>query len=178
MGLFEKLGLVETLNEGMGDFYQSEEAEEFVEPISVNIPEENNETLVLDIYHENEMGDMSQSIFKVDELINSLPKEMPTASKLASVKSILSNFGIGSDTVLKDAEKREEILNAALSGIVDKMQKEILDKDQEIESYKERISALEKEIAQLNAVMDNSKHLIECELERVERLREFIQGKG
>lgn len=178
MGLFEKLGLVETLDEGVGDFYHPEETEQLVDPVSVNIPEETNETLVLDIYHENEMGDMSQSIFKVDELINSLPKEMPTASKLASVKAILSNFGISSDAVLKDSEKREEILNAALSGIVDKMQKEILDKEQEIESYKEKIFTLEKEIARLNGVMDNSRHLIECELERVERLREFIQGKG
>lgn len=177
MGFFEALKLVETVDEKFNDFPELEESEDFEKLVSANIPDENTDTLVSDIYHENQMEDMSKSIFKVEELINSLPKEMPTATKLASVKSILGNFGIANETVLEDGEKREAILNSALLQIVDKMKVEISEKEQEIESYKEKISNLEKEISRLNGVMEISGNLIECELERVRKLREFIQGK-
>lgn len=178
MGLLEKLKLVETVDEENHDFSETEELEWIDEPVPVNIPEENTDTIVSDIYHENQMEDMSKSIFKVEELINSLPKEMPTSSKLSSVKAILKNFGIVEEMVLDDSEKREITLNAALLEIVNRMQKEISDKEQEIESYKEKISNLEKEISELNGVMDDSKRLIESEIERIVKLKEFIQGKG
>ena len=41
----------------------------------------NTDTLIDDIYSQNNLADRTQSIFKVEELIKSFPKEMTTETK-------------------------------------------------------------------------------------------------
>ena len=41
----------------------------------------NTDTLIDDIYSQNNLADKTQSIFKVEELIKSFPKEMTTETK-------------------------------------------------------------------------------------------------
>lgn len=145
-------------------------------PIEVNLPDEIGKTLIFDIYSENQISDMSQSIFKVEELINSLPKEMPTVAKLSSVRAILANFGISCDVVSEDAQKRISILSSAFSDISGKTHEIISEKEHRIESLKEEIAKLEKEISEQDAVFQSSKQLIDEEVFRIEKLNEFIAG--
>ena len=172
MGLFSKL--VE-IKEEKPPTYESKE-DILSESVIANVPEEIGKTLIYDIYRDNQLSDMSQSIFKVEELINSLPKEMPTVAKFSSVKAILENFSISCDAISNDDKKRISILSAALGDISEKTQADIYEKEQSIESFKEEISRLEKEISEQKAIFQNSKQLIDEEVSRIGKLNKFISG--
>lgn len=62
--------------------------------VPVELDEVHTDTLIDDIYAQNELSDRSKSIFKIEELINSLPKEMVTETKRGSVLATLGVFGI------------------------------------------------------------------------------------
>ena len=51
------------------------------EDINVNTESITHENLISDIYNQSGLSDLSKSIFKIEELINSLPKEMPNETK-------------------------------------------------------------------------------------------------
>ena len=85
MGLLKTIGkaFVEEMpaeefeNDSNEYFDEEEMIREDVELESVN-----TNTLIDDIYSQNNLYDRSKSIFKVEELINSLPKEMVTDTKI------------------------------------------------------------------------------------------------
>ena len=84
MGLLTKLGLVEEVPANNYD----EAVEEYSyeeETVEAELESVNTETLIDDIYAQNNLADKSRSIFKVEELISSLPKEMATETKRNSV---------------------------------------------------------------------------------------------
>ena len=104
MGLLKSIGkafVEEVPNEKILEENFTDYKEETVE---VELDNVNTNTLIDDIYAQNNLYDKSQSIFKVEELINSLPKEMVTETKRASVLSILGSFGLAETEVI---EKRE-----------------------------------------------------------------------
>lgn len=53
----------------------------YEEDANINLDVVNTETLVSDIYAQNELYDQSKSIFKIEDLMNALPKEMVTETK-------------------------------------------------------------------------------------------------
>ena len=55
------------------------------ETIPVELDSVNTDSLIEDVYTQNELLDKSKSIFKVEDLINSLPKEMVTETKRTSL---------------------------------------------------------------------------------------------
>lgn len=65
----------------------------------------NTDTLIDDIYSQNNLADKTQSIFKVEELIKSFPKEMTTETKRNSVLATLGVFGLTVTDVEADGEK-------------------------------------------------------------------------
>ena len=75
----------------------------------------NTDTLIDDIYSQNNLADKTQSIFKVEELIKSFPKEMTTETKRNSVLATLGVFGLTVTDVEADGEKRVDVLSDILS---------------------------------------------------------------
>lgn len=61
--------------------YETETSYDVEEAVPVELDEVRTDTLIDDIYTQNELFDKSKSIFKIEELINSLPKEMVTETK-------------------------------------------------------------------------------------------------
>lgn len=173
MGLLKKLGLVE---EVVDETVAYEEETTYEESVDVELTDVNTETLIEDIYIQNNLLDKSASIFKVEELINSLPKEMPTATKKTSVLAILGSFGLTVTGVTLDGEKRIEILTGVLNKIIADGKQEISDKEAEIERYKEEIARLEKEITEQQTEMKFSDDAINAEIERISELGKFIGG--
>ena len=70
----------------------------------VELEDVDTNTLISDVYTQNNLFDMSHSIFKVEELIASLPKEMATDTKRASVLAILGSFNLTAPEVVVDGE--------------------------------------------------------------------------
>ena len=132
------------------------------------------DTLIEDIYSQNELA----SIFKIEELINSLPKEMVTETKRNSVLATLEVFGLNESDVENDGMKRTEILNSILIKISEEADKSIREKEEEIENHKKEIERLEKEISAQQLELKSSQATIEAENKRIVGLIKFIKGEN
>lgn len=153
------------------DFDMEEE-----ETVDVKLDDVNTNTLIEDIYTQNNLYDKSQSIFKVEELINSLPKEMVTETKRASVLAILVSFGLTATEVALDGEKRIEILSGVKEKINSDSENLILEKEEKIEEFKKAIADLETEIADERNEAKVSNEAILAEFSRISELVKFVGG--
>ena len=144
--------------------------------VPVELDEVHTDTLIDDIYAQNELSDRSKSIFKIEELINSLPKEMVTETKRGSVLATLGVFGLTVTDVTLDGEQRVDVLNSVLAKILDDGNANVADKETEIENYKKEIARLEKEISEQQSEMKVSENNINTEVGRISGLIKFIEG--
>lgn len=134
------------------------------------------DTLLSDIYAANNLHELGESIFKVEEVSNSLPKEMVTDTKRTSVLSILSSFGLNATMVIEDGETRINILKSVNEQITTECNTDITEKENKIEDLKREIEALECSIAADNEKMKESDNLISGEIQRITKLIDFIGG--
>lgn len=148
-----------------------DETEVNAELNSVNI-----DTLITDIYDQNDLADKTQSIFKVEELINSLPKEMTTETKRNSVLATLGVFGLTATDVETDGEKRVDVLSDILAKIICDSEAVATEKENSIEEHKMEIERLEKEIADQRAETKISDETINAEIDRIKNLINFTTG--
>lgn len=144
--------------------------------VPVELDEVHTDTLIDDIYAQNELSDRSKSIFKIEELINSLPKEMVTETKRGSVLATLGVFGLTVTDVTLDGEQRMDVLNSVLAKILDDGNANVTDKETEIENHKKEIARLEKEISDQQSEMKISENNINTEVGRISGLIKFIEG--
>lgn len=136
----------------------------------------NTDTLIDDIYSQNNLADKTQSIFKVEELIKSFPKEMTTETKRNSVLATLGVFGLTVTDVEADGEKRVDVLSDILSKIICDSEAVVTEKENAIEEHKMEIERLEKEIADQRAETKTSDETITAEIDRIKNLINFTVG--
>ena len=148
------------------------------EAVEVQLEGVDTNTLIDDIYAQNDLFDKSKSIFKVEELISSLPKEMATDTKKASVLAILSNFNLTATEISDDGEKRIDVLNGVKEKIDTDCKNAIADKEMQIENLKKTIETLTVEIANEQEVMKISDDTIANETTRIESLIKFVGGEN
>lgn len=181
MGLFNKVSAkLFEFEPDEGDMLLAGDTSEFVgmDLPDVQLGDGNADTIVEDIYSGNGLMDLSSSIFKVESVINSLPKEMPTATKQATAAQLLESFGLTIETVCLDGQTRLGFLEAAREKMSFDSAAVIEHKEQAIEEHKEVIANLEKEIADENDAINRSNTKISEEVERVQKLVEFIVPGG
>lgn len=177
MGFLKSIGKafveeVPTENNEVGENFRSYEEEN----VEVELDSVNTDTLIDDIYTQNDLHDKSQSIFKVEELINSLPKEMVTETKRVSVLSILGSFGLTATEVTNDGEKRIEVLGGVKEKINIESSDSISEKEGKIEEFKKAIANLESEIASEQNEVKISNESISVEIGRIKELVKFVGG--
>jgi hypothetical protein len=180
MGFLQKIGKafieeVPTENETMSFDMDMVTMEDVTE---VELESVNTNTLIDDIYTQNDLFDMSHSIFKVEELITSLPKEMATDTKRASVLAILGSFNLTATEVVEDGEKRFNVLLGVKDKIDVDCRNVIADKEAQIEELKKTIENLTIEIANEHDKMKQSDDTILVEMAKVENLMKFIGGEN
>ena len=175
MGLFEKLGLVEEVptNNYVNTVEEYSYEEETVEAELASV---NTETLIDDIYTQNDLADKSHSIFKVEELIASLPEEMVTETKRNSVLAILGSFNLKATDVANDGEERIKVLSAIKEQVDADSKMSIAEKETQIEELKKSIEALRVEIADEQEKAKFSNETITAEVTKIELLVKFIGG--
>ena len=177
MGLLKSIGKafveeIPTENNEVEENFQFYEEEN----IEVELDSVNTDTLIDDIYTQNDLYDKSQSIFKVEELINSLPKEMVTETKRISVLSILGSFGLNATVVSDDGEKRIEVLDSVKDKINAESSDLISEKEEKIEEFKKAIADLETEISNKMNDVKISNEAISTEKSRIKELVKFVGG--
>lgn len=176
MSWFEKLGLVERVDEP--DYENPELILEDLPKaeIDANVEGVSNDTLISDLYKANELSDLSKSIFKVDELINSLPKEMATKTKRETVLAILTSFGLNADIVNEDGVNRINLLNAALKEMLDTYNNELTNCKETVEEHKKAIEDIEKHIAFVEQTSKSCNEKITVETNKIQTLIDFVKG--
>lgn len=174
MGFLKGLFVEEIPNEE--EMYEVESSYVEEENVEVELDSVNTETLITDIYAQNELFDKTKSIFKVEELINSLPKEMVTETKKASVLATLGVFGLTVTDVTLDGENRIDVLSGVLTKILGEGNDTVTSKEAEIEEHKKEIARLEKEISEQKNEMKVSEDTINTEISRITSLVKFVEG--
>ena len=175
MGLLTKLGLVEEVPSNNYD----EAVEEYSyaeETVEAELAEVNTDTLIDDIYTQNNLADKSRSIFKVEELISSLPKEMATETKRNSVLAILGSFNLTATDVVTDGEERVKILTSIKEQVDSESKMAVVDKESQIEELKKAIEVLTVEIANEQEKARISNETISAEVTKIESLVKFAGG--
>ena len=174
MGFLKGLFVEEIPNEE--EMYEVESSYVEEENVEVELDSVNTDTLITDIYAQNELFDKTKSIFKVEELINSLPKEMVTETKKASVLATLGVFGLTVTDVTLDGESRIDVLSGVLTKILGEGNDTVASKEAEIEEHKKEIARLEKEISDQKTEMKVSEDTINTEISRITGLVKFVEG--
>lgn len=174
MGFLKGLFVEEIPNEE--EMYEAESSYVEEENVEVELDSVNTDTLITDIYAQNELFDKTKSIFKVEELINSLPKEMVTETKKASVLATLGVFGLTVTDVTLDGESRIDVLSGVLTKILGEGNDTVVSKETEIEEHKKEIARLEKEISDQKNEMKVSEDTINTEISRITSLVKFVEG--
>lgn len=181
MGKFDKLKRMFVEENSQEDVYlinDLEQTEGTMVSENVNVNTVNKDTVIADIYKSNQMEDMSESIFKVEEIMISLPKEMTKATKHATVIAILNSFQLTPDGVVKDGRNRLELLNSALLKLQDETNKKIDKNSTIIEEHKQTIELLEKEIAEDESFLRQTVDAIDYENERINELIHFVKEEN
>lgn len=145
--------------------------------IEVNTDNVTQDNLIGDIYASNELSNVSKSIFKVEELLNSLPKEMPNDTKKTTVLSILGSFGLTVDEVVTDGEGRRKVINASFEQIKSDNEGVIADNSANIEQKKIEIQELEKDNADRTQIIKDTRDNVENEAKRISDLIKFVKGE-
>lgn len=175
MGFLEKLGLVEEVP--TNNYEEVAEACNYEdEVVEAELESVNTDTLVEDIYAQNNLADKSRSIFKVEELIASLPKEMATDTKRNSVLSILGSFNLTATDVVADGEERVRILTAIKEQVDSEAKMTVADKEAQIEELKKSIESLTVDIANEQEKVRISNETITTEVNKIETLVKFVGG--
>lgn len=144
--------------------------------VEVNLDGVDSNSLITGIYENNSLSEMQSSIFKVEELIKSLPDTMATETKKQSVIAILTSFGLTASELISDGTTRLEVLNSANTAISERGKEVISNAESEIESHKLAIAESEEVIANEKENMKSSAEQIYAETERISNLVKFIGG--
>lgn len=153
-----------------------EEYDTYEDEVDVNVENVTQDNLISDIYNQNNLSDLSKSIFKIEELINSLPKEMPNETKKTTVLSMLSIFGLTAEEVVRDGYDRCSAIDAALTAIASENNDVIANNNESIEQKKLEIQELEKDNAERTLIIKDTEDKVESEAKRIEDLIKFIGG--
>lgn len=177
---FEKLGLVES-EEPMdtpiesGDIDLSGLGIETTEPVQAEVPE-GDEFNVNEVYAANQLEpNESITIYKIQDMLNSLPAEMPSKTKKTTIKSLMATLGYDAAAIQDDAAKRIELLKAAGNEKMNALFGEMKDNDRQIESMKEEIERLTNRNTEASAAVEKMSDTVQNEIKEINAVLEYVK---
>lgn len=195
MGLLEKLGLVEEQKEPQESSQivntSYKESNELYNSFDIELNDRDFETetdansytvntgntdsdCIKEIYSASGKSDLSRSIFKVGELMDSLPNTLPTAVKKESVLSIIKSFNLSVDALTSDADSRVAMLSSGLQDIDEQLTSKIKGSEAEIENLKIKIAELEAQVKVDSDKLSDNTIEIQSEIKKIKDLVTFI----
>ena len=116
------------------------------------------------------------SLFRLNDFIASFPKELPTATKQASIAGILVATHISIADLIADGDQRVALLNGAATALKNDNAQRESERRANIEELKLAIQEAERQIAEDKQVTEDSCDAIEKELTTVNELLTFANG--
>lgn len=127
------------------------------------------------IYEENELVDYESSIYKVDQIRNVLPKDLPKEAKKESVLGMMQVTGLSLDIVLADAEIRKNILTTVDEKFNNETNKIIENSTNEIAELEERINTLKSIITERKKTQEQQSEILSNEFDKIDEIIKFIK---
>lgn len=127
------------------------------------------------IYEENELVDYESSIYKVDQIRNVLPKDLPKEAKKESVLGMMKVTGLSLDVVLTDAEIRKNILTTVNEKFNNETNKIIENSTNEIAELEERINSLKSIITERKKTQEKQSEILSNEFDKIDEIIKFIK---
>ena len=182
--LFEKLGLVEGVAASEYDMPEVADVNAGVSfgpnieqpvPVQVEVPE--GDTIdVQAVYESNGMNPTDAvTVYKIKDVIDTFPSEMPTKTKRATVKNLMMTLGYDAVAIMSDAEQRKELLRTVGNDNMNALFDEMKSNDQQIESMKEQIEALTNRNVEAGAAIEKITNTVQDELKMISSIEEFIE---
>lgn len=186
--LFEKLGLVES--EAASEYEMPEVESNSVDmiecptlqgdwvtagPVQAEVPE--GDTIdIATVYDANNMNPADAvTVYKIKDVIDTFPSEMPTKTKRATVKNLMTTLGYDAVAIISDAEQRKELLRTVGNDKMNALFDEMKSNDQQIESMKEQIEALTNRNVEAGAAIEKITNTVQDELKMISSIEEFIE---
>lgn len=173
MGLLDKVKSALIVEEG-GTVPVREAVTYQASTLDISVPVDTANVLNVDtIYESMDLTDKEKSVYKVEEIKNSLGTLAKEAAKAATV-GMMGVIKLTAEEVQADAASRTEVLIDALtqfsaetSNIKNELQTGISEMEEKINDYKKAIA--ERELEQ-----EKSQEIIAAELERIKSIADFI----
>lgn len=188
--IFEKLGLVEPVEEESVDFSEldsfvptpeeEEEVHKIEEKLDVLIESYERDKLmtVEDVYRKANLNkNIRDTVFMVDVLMKALPENLPSDIKRESVTNIMKASEMKIEDLLTDAYQRIDALNNVLEQTVQVTEQVNAKNEGTIRELEKRIDELRKDIQNRLKFQENQNSALEYEIQKVINIVEFIKGK-
>lgn len=177
-GFLERIGLVEVATDVNDVEPVDDTPEDSMEISSVELVDVPNEDILTvdNIYAENGMEDFAGTVYKVDEMIQTMPQEMPTATKKVTILGMMNVVGITVDEVKADAANRVALLNTVVPEKIRQLNDELSGNNSQIEALKQDIENLQKRNKEILAAIDANQELLQKEADKISSIVNFIGG--
>ena len=178
--LFEKLGLVES----------ETEMAPYSEPTALNLEDlgidsqtsvqaEVPEGDILDVsavYNSNDMNPDDQvTVYKIQDMLASLPAEMPSKTKKTTIKSLMATLGYNPVDIENDAAQRIELLKTVGNDKMNALFAEMKANDGQIESMKEDIERLTNRNTEASTAIEKMSDVVKNEIKAIEDVLEYVK---
>lgn len=133
------------------------------------------EAVVQSVYSQEDFSS-DVSIFRMQEFIDSLPAEMPTQTKYATIRGVLNASRVNVMDLITDAEKRITLLGAAHDGVKSEHEKLCEEANGHIADFMAAIEAAKVKMQDSQSYTTQTCNILEEEAVKVRKLLEFAQG--
>lgn len=193
--LFEKLGLIEkvqatseeetdivTPNETKDSFVSRiNTAIETPNPFNADTVEKNNpfkfdrHNEISEIYNiYNLKQDGINTIFIIENFLKALPEYLPEEIKRQSLFDIIASSGMNIENLITDGSERLKSLNAFFDQFTTNTNKNIQEREKEIELLVKKINQCKTEIQGFEQLRDTQKATIDYEVQKVSNILRFV----
>lgn len=172
--IFEKIGLVKSEGEEfVPELYQVQSAPEPVDMLPEDTQVSELES-ISSIYEKGGLGDLSQSIYKVEEIKKALPTNLPKESMKVSVIGLMPLSGLDQATVIEDANSRLRILSEAFTRCLTETEDIVSNNENNIAELENTINELKQEISDKKLYKENFKSMIDNEAAKINNTVKFL----
>lgn len=141
--------------------------------ININVQMEGLLT-IQDIFEQNNIADLSKSIYQVQKLKDVLPANLPNESKKTSVEGTMQLFQLNKDEVVSDGNNRVDILNAIASKITEETMNILKTSNTEIENLLAQINELKTKMQDRQKLQEEQDKIIQSEIGNIKDILTFI----
>jgi glutamine synthetase type III len=127
------------------------------------------------IYITNNLSDLSNSIFRIEDMKKVLPKDLPEKAKRDSVLGIMGISNLTTESIISDANNRIAVLNKTLENFSNETISIIEDSENQISQLEEQINSLKESIINRKKSQEEQEKVIEQEKNKIQSISEFIK---